>query len=302
MRKVSVSIFGVLTIGWSDMLAEAFSSNRGSRKQASSTRYSESEHEPSDSSLKTIVFIRHGRTYMNELINGVHYGQPGFTDIFDESEHEKYYDSPLSPVGMQQVRSLYDDIKELKQNHKEAAIRLGLSWDEATTFLQDLELVVTSPLTRALQTLEYGVYPHLSSHVGITALPLAAERLYLVSDLGKPASILQNQFPFVSFDLVTDHPWHYVPDASDVNRYVEWRPHGQGQQYACLGEPQEDFNTRMTQLYNWLYKRPEQVIAVVCHAGVIDWFLREVADNCQIKMVSFADMCPRGLIKSGSAG
>ena len=66
-------------------------------------------------SKKRIVFIRHGRTYMNDFINGIHFGQPGFTDVFPDTKEyqEKYHDSPLGPRGVEQVKLLKDRLERL---------------------------------------------------------------------------------------------------------------------------------------------------------------------------------------------
>jgi hypothetical protein len=136
---------------------------------------------PSSERSKNIVFIRHGRTYMNDFINGIHYGGPGFTDIFpDTPEYKsKYHDSPLGPTGLQQADALSERLGALigGKEGAEEALSLGKSH---TNFLDDLDLVVVSPLTRALQTMEIGLYPHIKSrNIPIVAVPQARERLYI---------------------------------------------------------------------------------------------------------------------------
>ena len=80
--------------------------------------------------------------------------------------------------------------------------------------------------------------------------------------------------------------------------YVEWRPVGQGQRYACPGEPEEAFDQRMTRLYQWLEQRPESNICVLCHHGVIAWMLGDDVDfdNCQWRVLDFEDLQPRRLL------
>jgi broad specificity phosphatase PhoE len=232
---------------------------------------------------KTIVFLRHGCTYMNEHLGRSHsFGAPNFSDVFEAEEMHKYRDSPLSARGIQQAQQLQKSRPE---------------------FVQDLDLVVTSPLTRALQTFELGVKDHVQDHVPIIALPHAAERLYLISDQGRPVPELQNQFPYVDFvtGFETDNAvggsdgdsWWYQHQR-DV-RYAEWRPTGKGQRYACPGEPDHAFEERMLRLLKWLEDRPESKIAVVCHWGVIDWMLDVDFDNCQWREVSFDKIQPPSL-------
>jgi broad specificity phosphatase PhoE len=171
------------------------------------------------------------------------------------------------------------------------------------SFLKELDLVVVSPLTRALETFEISLYEHVKdNNIPIVALPLAAERVYLISDVGKPTSELRIRFPFVDFDSAFDeHPGmrgredscHFTASRAIAENYVEWRPHGEGQVYACLGEPQEVFDNRMIELYHWLRSRDEKCIALVCHAGVIEWMTQEIFANCELRVVSFDSLTPR---------
>eukprot|EP00957_Ditylum_brightwellii_P011702 884163-Ditylum_brightwellii.AAC.1 len=131
----------------------------------------------STNSAKRIVFLRHGRTHMNDLINGIHYGTPGFTDVFEnEQDQHKYHDSPLGPTGLEQVQNLNKMLGLLLQNDNgDLCQSLGFE----SNILQELDLVVTSPLTRALQTMEMGMKEHISTSIPILALPQAAERVYM---------------------------------------------------------------------------------------------------------------------------
>lgn len=271
-----------------------------------------------DVSLKRLVLIRHGRTFMNELIGGggIAFGQPNFTDVFhDPEDQKKYHDSPLSNVGTQQARSLFSNLKDVQEEQK----------NSPDNFLDDLDLVVVSPLTRALETLELSLYGHIAHRIEngqtipIVSVAAAAERLYLVSDLGKPRSQLRSKYPFVDFDsefFIDDagksessasskclsnekediEVWHFSPTNQVKDEYNEWRPHGEGQKYACLGEPSDHFDRRMSNLYYWLESREEKCIAIVCHAGVIDWLTSgEEFANCELRIQTFDSLRPRAL-------
>ena len=304
---------------------------------------------------KKILFIRHGRTYMNEHIggeNGVGYGSPGFTDLFDEkktdqddddsskNDKSKFYDSPLSVVGIQQAKEMRRSIEDLLfvvANGDDSNINNNNNGDDGESqgtsspslldpsignfISNDLDLVVVSPLTRALQTLHIGLYPHLlkrtngygddgdgsggdgdgDSTIPILATPKVSERIYLISDLGTKRTKLKQLYPYVDFETAFDpsqsleDSWHYIPTDEDIEEYVEWRPHGQGQVYACLGEPQHHFDKRMSELY-YLLDRPEQSIAVVCHAGVLEWFTQKIFRNCEIQLWNFDDLTPTNLV------
>ena len=216
---------------------------------------------------------------MNEYLGKtVPFGAPTFTDVFQPHELHLYQDSPLSPAGQKQAKSLRRT---------------------SSSFLADCDLVVVSPLTRALETLDIGLKEHLvdekadaKTKTPVIALPEAAERLYLISDVGKPTSDLQKQFGYVDFEEgfgehIDQDAWWYQPS---TKAYQEWRPVGKGQKYACPGEPDEYFDRRMIRLFKWLSQRPEQKITVVCHWGVIDWMLDMDFDNCAWKEVDLQDV------------
>lgn len=221
---------------------------------------------------------------MNEYLGGAdggrRFGSPYFTDIFaNEERRKKYHDSPLSPRGLSQATAM------AKKKHE---------------FVNTCELVVVSPLTRALQTFHIGLLPHFaqSGGVPVIALPEAAERLYLISDVGRGVSQLQDEYDYVDFEtgFSAHHEpecWWYRPDEYDYDNYVEWRPVDCGQQYACPSEPLEVFHRRMRRLHEWLDRRPERHIAVVCHHGVIDAFLDCDFYNCQYRSVDFASLWPQ---------
>jgi len=258
---------------------------------------------------KRIIFIRHGRTYMNDYINGIHYGRPGFTDVFPDTpeNRERYYDSPLSPRGVVQVDELETRVRRLMKGDMTAATELSLP-TEYGTILDEIELIVCSPLTRALQTMEKGLYTNIQQQqqqqssrrrrdIPIVAVPYASERIFMISDLGKSRRELKRNYPYVDFDIAfpssdqqdddDEESWHYIPTDEEKENYVEWRPSGEGQVYACLGEPENRFAERMERLIEWLDSREENTIAVVCHGGVILWFLGDIIDNCNIRVVDF---------------
>lgn len=251
---------------------------------------SDSSSSSSSSKAKTVTFIRHGCTYMNEYLGGADggrsFGSPRFTDVFhsDDLRRQKYQDSPLSPRGQKQARNMAQRVHD---------------------FVSDCELVVVSPLTRALQTFDIGLRPHFVNNnnkknvVPVVALPEAAERLYLISDVGRSVEQLQSLYDYVDFETgFGEHhdrnQWWYHPSKQQQHQgYVEWRPVGQGQRYSCPGEPLDDFRRRMSRLHAWLDERSEQNIAVVCHHGVIESFLDCDFDNCQYRSIPFASLRPQ---------
>ena len=286
-----------------------------------------------DSLAKQIIFIRHGRTYMNEYLAkpGTKWGDAYFTDV--GLPYDLYRDSPLSSVGVNQARELCAQIGTTKNNNNDS--------NDQHCLVDSIDLVVVSPLSRTLQTFTYGLMPHLlkkrqtmstgtsttvtnntdmqpeSLKIPVVSLPLASERVYLISDLGSPVSELQKQFPFVDFNVGFQYfppEWWFTVessshdnngDESDIQKqsngiydfnsmhhseYTEWRPHKEGQRYSCLGEPDEQFRQRMVALYEWLDRRPEQKICVIAHWGVLDFLTGIDFENCQMMSVPFTQI------------
>ena len=134
--------------------------------KVSMTKYD--QEESNTTTKKRIVFIRHGQTFMNEFIDGINYGGPNFTDIFPDTPEyrKKYYDSPLSPTGINQAQELHNKLKNLMNGKEDAAQQLSISPEDAS-ILQSLELILVSPLTRALQTLDIGLFKTLSNEIPI---------------------------------------------------------------------------------------------------------------------------------------
>mmetsp|Transcript_44475 Transcript_44475/g.52078 ORF Transcript_44475/g.52078 Transcript_44475/m.52078 type:complete len:323 (-) Transcript_44475:222-1190(-) len=257
---------------------------------------------------KRILLIRHGCTYMNEQLAtpGSQWGDSDFRDDW------KFRDSRLSPKGVAQA-------EELCQRLRSTDVSDDTAGEDLSEVLEALELVVVSPLRRTIQTMELGVLPHLKQDptadptneckqpsIPIVALPLASERVYLCSDVISPLADLQQLYPYIDFTLCTpdddkENPsdwWlrfqnDYSSDTAYPNpsrRDVEWRPSENGQRYVCPGEPEDCFQDRMTRLYEWLERRDEQTIALVCHWGVLQWLTGYEFKNCEAKIVDFSTL------------
>ena len=282
---------------------------------------------------KRVVFIRHGCTYMNEYLGmpGKQWGSPNFSDVFPDTEEyrDKYQDSVLSRRGIGQAKSLGKRLVDLLKGVPRAHHPLRIK-DQDKDFLNDLDLVVVSPLRRGLETMALGLLPCLQAKeftrtVPIVALPEAAERLYLISDIGTPRSELESLYgDHVDFetgfwrDGGLDEEWWFrldnnaheedggshprgKPSGVSSETYVEWRPSDQNQEYACPGEPDPQFDERMRRLYAWLQDRPETTIAVVCHWGVIDWMLDLDFGNCELRIVPFDEIQPIRLVAESNS-
>src|SRR5690348_7655742 len=94
-------------------------------------------------------------------------------------------DPPLSKVGHAQVR----DVRE----------RL-----DRDGFFAPIELVITSPLTRAIQTC-MGLFE--GRNIPIIVTPLLSECMDTSGDIGTPATVLRQSFPSLALDDLPEHWW-----------------------------------------------------------------------------------------------
>lgn len=217
---------------------------------------------------KRFICIRHSTTQCNEALANKPWGTPGFEDPC-------LWDTVLSERGERLARDVENQLK---------LGRGGVGVDFST-----VQLVVSSPLTRALQTSEilFGSNGLLPTNVRRVALPLLRERLYLASDVGKPRSQVAAAFQNWDFDLLPscDSPWWYTPTAGDPVHH-EWRPQGK---YPTPGEPRAAFAARLSDLKSWLLSREETDIVLVSHWGVLRGLFGIDARNCEVRTMSPAD-------------
>ncbi len=266
---------------------------------------------------KELLCVRHGVSLANEFI-GKRWGSPSFRD------DPNLIDAPLSATGVNATRTNLpqqllhqDDLRSFLVGNRSNRTNRSNTTSDASD--DGVELVLISPLTRCLQTYAYGVEPvlmelltdqdgEMSSDfadqnareknakklsrsklpIPVLATPLLRERVYTVSDTGRPTSILEKEFPSVDFSEchkfrierqgsngnVDDDIWWYTGKETSVGGneseiidgdYKEWRPHGQGQWYAVPGEPKVVFERRVKELKEWLLKRKETKILIVAH-------------------------------------
>ncbi|PNW86442.1 hypothetical protein CHLRE_02g086500v5 [Chlamydomonas reinhardtii] len=175
---------------------------------------------------KTLHLMRHGTTEMNEYLSMYRYDAENFSDPM-------LYDTVLSPRG-----------RAGAQAAAKTAARLQ----------PEPELLVVSPLTRALQTAQLAFLPHYQGPILVE--PLARERVWHASDIGSGRDKLQATFPEGRYDF-SDLPdvWWYTVDPSNPR--------------AVGLEPEDVFKERVMQFKRWLGSRPEETIAVVAHWGLL---------------------------------
>lgn len=162
---------------------------------------------------KTVLCIRHGESTFNRAWRV-------------KPVDPLHYDAPLSETGREQV----------------AAARAALAG-------VPVELVVTSPLTRALQT-ALGVFAEHPSAPLLLVAHLVRERVENSCDVGRSPAALAADFP--TLDVA------HLPD-------VWWHAHGEPDERGVCVEPIETVEARVAEFRAFVLARPERHIAVVGH-------------------------------------
>ena len=272
---------------------------------------------------KTIYFIRHGLTIANEVEN-----QYGWDSKIVRQRND-LWDTRLSETGRSHVQSVHQYYVEKNLLHREYPTLPtplpGHGGSKRTVVpptdihFDEVEVVLASPLTRALQTAEYLLYGHLlrdisgmsdehqkqfllSPNVKKVAHPLLRECLYHCSEAGRSRKTLQEEFPAWDFSSLPEdehtawwyentHEYHYEDENTGEMKKVSHRyPHNRYPLYPyedrnAFQEPASVFEPRMDELQRYLSSRPERVMIVVTHWTVMMQLLGGDYRNCHVEKI-----------------
>lgn len=128
------------------------------------------------------------------------------------------------------------------------------------TRLTGIEVVVVTPLTRAIQTMRQAFGHHPAPRV---VLDLHREHQWSYCDIGQPPSALAAAFPDLAFDHLPD-PWWHV-DTEHPGPFAI--------------ETEAMLDTRIAAFRDWLADRPEREIAVVGHGTFLNRLTGHWYDN-----------------------
>jgi len=153
-----------------------------------------------------------------------------------------HFDAPLSETGQEQVRRARPSL---------AAV--------------PVELVIVSPLTRALQT-ALGLFADHPNAPPLLVADLARERVENSCDVGRSPAELAAEFPGLDVAHLDDVWWH-AHDAPD-------------ERGICV-EPIARVEARVAEFRSLLLARPERVIAVVGHGTFFYHLTGTFLANCE---------------------
>ena len=178
---------------------------------------------------KTVLCIRHGESTFNKAWRA-------------SPVDPLHYDAPLSETGLAQVQRARATIAEVP-----------------------VELVIISPLTRALQT-AVGLFADHPAAPPMLVAHLARERVENSCDVGRPPAQLAADFPMLDVAHLSDVWWH-----------AEGEPDERG---ICI-EPIGTVEARVAEFRAFLLTRSERVIAVVGHGTFFYHLTGKFLANCE---------------------
>jgi broad specificity phosphatase PhoE len=181
---------------------------------------------------------------MPKIVHCIRHGQSTFNAHFAATGLDPMHpDAPLTELGRRQAAERAAELRQYAY-----------------------ELVVTSPLTRAIQT-TLGLFGDHPAHPPIHVECLHRESLESSCDVGRAPSLLAQDFPHLSFGHL-DHIW--------------WHNEGEPCERGFVIEPPETLSQRVRQFREWLAMRPERLIAVVGHGTFFHHLTGRQLQNCEV--------------------
>lgn len=181
---------------------------------------------------------------MSKIVHCIRHGQSTFNAHFAETGCDPMHpDAPLTELGRRQAA---ERALELRQH--------------------SYELVVTSPLTRAIQT-TLGIFGEHPATPPILVECLHRESLESSCDVGRAPALLSQDFPHLAFDHLEEIWWHNVGEPDERG-------------FVC--EPAETLAERVRRFRGWLADRPEGLIAVVGHGTFFYHLTGRQLQNCEV--------------------
>jgi len=217
------------------LAAEAAASSR----HAPPPQEAEAVTAPASAEPTILLLVRHGQSMHN--ISAV-------AQFGDDGADTTLYDAPLSPLGEEQVASL--------AGHSELAAA---------------ELCISSPLTRAIQTL-LGAFPTAPDGCPPVELwPLAAEHLTDSCDIGSSEHALASRYPPLARHVARLPPVWWYTDGETSRSEPE---HSRARYRECgFMEPERTVVARVDELAAALRARPERVIALFGHSDLFNFLM-----------------------------
>jgi broad specificity phosphatase PhoE len=170
----------------------------------------------------------------------IRHGQSEFNAAHKDGEKDPLiFDAPLTDKGRRQAADIRAIVAALNIRH-----------------------VITSPLTRAIQTA--AIVFEDTAPISVAAGP--HEQLVHSCDVGRQPDDLREDFPSLFFDHLQDNWWHQGPKNED----------------GVPVEPEETFLRRISAFSGSLAEIKTRPVAIVGHGNAFKALTGQMMDNCEI--------------------
>mmetsp|Transcript_21450 Transcript_21450/g.31076 ORF Transcript_21450/g.31076 Transcript_21450/m.31076 type:complete len:338 (+) Transcript_21450:815-1828(+) len=192
--------------------------------------------------FKRLLLLRHGQATHNPRAEKAREKGCSYEEFLDWIRQDDEYDAPLTTLGEQQAQSVHAKYAKVDQNP-----------------FRGVDLVVSSPLSRALQTADLALPPHTSTNTDennarrICLEPFREINGSFLNAKRRPKSELQKKFRHWDFDLITE----------------------EDETWTASLESQTDCAERGYQGLLVLTKRTEEKMLVVSHGGILRFSMNQ---------------------------
>ncbi|XP_022136291.1 phosphoglycerate mutase-like protein 1 [Momordica charantia] len=208
---------------------------------------------------KIIHLVRHAQGFHNVAID----------ENWTAALSEDYFDARLTPLGWEQTDALRKHVR-------------------SSGFFKTIELVITSPMSRTIQT-AVGAFGGEEHSDDLNVPPLMVED---AGDSNRPAISSLNCPPFLAIEDCREsigitpcdrrrniseyRPLYPAIDFSMIehDEDVLWKPD--------VRETDDEMAARGLKFFKWLLTRKEKEIAVVSHSGILFNSMREFGNDCDV--------------------
>ena len=212
---------------------------------------------------KVIYFVRHG-----ESITNIAFNETGTKLVC--------FDPPLSAKGRKQARLCAKELMELEK---------------------EFDLIISSPLTRAIETCKLYLKKSNQKKREINIMKSARERLITCDDIGSSKYVLMKKFTNLKFIEEMENEEVFSIDFSKKNRYfnftakikVWYTEKFKTTKEVCHSflenpwrESLKELDERVKTFKQFLMERSEKRILVFTHGDFLSQIVGYQAENCEI--------------------
>jgi broad specificity phosphatase PhoE len=208
----------------------------------------------------------------------------GYHNVNESYRQMENLDARLTPKGIEQCRSLNTEIQQAESGN-------------LADLASNLELIVTSPLTRCIETtllsldsvITKATNKNSNKEIPIVAHESIRETVNFNCDRRRPISKVAIEYPSIDFSHIPtdhDHVWAtYVDKLGCDETWTDCRDSAALHVVADRGR----------EFFQWLRDRPEQHVAICTHSAFLRCILNFGQDGHVIDGVSVAFQPPQTL-------